>query len=79
MTEDMQLKGYSPKTQQAYLYAVERLASHFRKTPASINEEELRAYFLHLIRVEQCVSGTLRIARCDVPQGHHQQRPLRRR
>jgi len=62
MTEDLQLKGYSPKTQSAYLWAVEKLARHYHKSPAMITEEELRAYFLHLTRVEQCAHGTLKIA-----------------
>src|SRR5271157_3310232 len=62
MTEDLQLKGYSPATQSAYLYAVEKLARHFKRSPADISEEELRAYFLHLVQVEQCAPGTLRIA-----------------
>jgi integrase/recombinase XerD len=62
MTEDLQLKGYSPQTQQAYLYAVQKLARHYGKSPAMINEEELRAYFLHLTQVEYCAHGTLKIA-----------------
>ena len=62
MTEDLQLKGYSPATQFAYLHAVQNLARHYGKSPAAISEEELRAYFLHLTRVERCAAGTLRIA-----------------
>ena len=62
MTEDLQLKGYSLKTQFAYLWAVEKLARHYHKSPALINEEQLRAYFLHLTQVEQCAHGTLKIA-----------------
>lgn len=62
MTEDLQLKGYSPQTQRAYLHAVQKLARHYGKSPAKINEEELRAYFLHLTRVEHCAHGTLKIA-----------------
>jgi site-specific recombinase XerD len=62
MTEDLQLKGYSPKTQLAYLKAVHKLARHYAKSPAALSEEELRAYFLHLTRVERCAHGTLKIA-----------------
>lgn len=62
MTEDLQLKGYSPATQRAYLHAVYKLAKHYRKSPESISEEQLRAYFLHLTKVEGCAAGTLRIA-----------------
>src|SRR5206468_1670938 len=62
MTQDLQLKGYSPKTQLAYLKAVQKLARHYGKSPAALSEEELRAYFLHLTRVERCAHGTLKIA-----------------
>lgn len=66
MTEDLQLKGYSPKTQLAYLQAVQKLAGHYGKSPAEVSEEELRAYFLHLTRVERCAHGTLRIAQAGI-------------
>ncbi len=62
MTEDLQLKGYSNKTQQAYLYSVQKLACHYHKSPEIISEEELRAYFLHLRQVEQCAHSTLKQA-----------------
>src|ERR1700676_3418977 len=32
------------------------------KAPGLVTEEELRAYFLHLTRVERCAPGTLKIA-----------------
>jgi site-specific recombinase XerD len=66
MTEDLQLKGYSPKTQLAYLKAVQKLARHYTKSPAALSEEELRAYFLHLTKVERCAPGTLKIAQAGV-------------
>jgi len=62
MTDDMQLRGCSPSTQQAYLWAVTKLARHYHKSPAEMSEEELRSYFLHLTRVEHCAPGTLKIA-----------------
>lgn len=62
MVEDLQLKGYSPATQQAYLKAVCKLAGHYGKSPAEVSEEELRAYFLHLAKMERCARGTLKIA-----------------
>ena len=66
MTEDLQLKGYSPKTQALYLQAVQKLAQHCGQSPALIQEEELRAYFLHLTRVECCAPGTLKIAQAGI-------------
>ena len=62
MIEDLQLHGFAPATQRAYLHAVHMLAAHYDKSPALLTEEELRAYFLHLTQVERCASGTLKIA-----------------
>jgi integrase/recombinase XerD len=48
MIEDLQLRGVSANTQEAYLRAVRRLAEYHRKPPDRISEEELRQYFLYL-------------------------------
>src|SRR5436190_12616515 len=62
MIEDLQLKGYSAATQQVYLGAVKKLAQHYGRNPETVSEQELRAYFLHLTKVERCAAGTLKIA-----------------
>jgi len=36
MCEDMQLRQFSPLTQQAYLSAVTRFAVHFGRSPAAL-------------------------------------------
>jgi site-specific recombinase XerD len=46
--EDMQLHGYAASTQNSYRNAVRQLAQHFHKSPDTVTEEELRAYFLYL-------------------------------
>ena len=57
MIEDMQLRGYAPKTQEAYVGAVKQLAEYHNKSPdltlapaasAGVTDEELRQYFLYL-------------------------------
>lgn len=48
MIEDMQLRGLSPKTQEAYIGVVKQFAEHFHKSPDLISDEELRQYFLYL-------------------------------
>jgi hypothetical protein len=45
MIEDMQLRGFAERTQEAYLSAVRQLAKHYQKSPDQIDEEELRGYF----------------------------------
>ena len=42
MIEDLQLRGYAPGTQEAYVRAVGQLAEYYAKGPDQISEEELR-------------------------------------
>jgi integrase/recombinase XerD len=55
MLEDMQLRGLAARTQEAYLAAVQQLATHFHLSPDLLTEEQLRQYFLYL-RNEKCVA-----------------------
>jgi integrase/recombinase XerD len=49
MTEDMQLRQFSPRTQETYLYAVTRFAQHFGRSPAQLGPAHIRQYQLHLL------------------------------
>src|SRR5437667_610977 len=64
--EDMQLHGYSPKTQSCYVGAVCGLAKHYHKSPDLISEEELRRYFLHLTLEKKVARATATIALCGI-------------
>ena len=48
MKEDMQLLGFSQRTQQTYLYRARKIIEYFNKPPEQITNEELRQYFLYL-------------------------------
>lgn len=48
MIEEMELAGLTPRTQQTYIYAVKKLAAHFRRSPDQLTEEEVRSYILDL-------------------------------
>jgi site-specific recombinase XerD len=61
MIADLQLAGYSEKTQQSYLMAVRGLAKHYMRSPDHLSEEEVRAFFLHLINERKAASSTVRI------------------
>ena len=50
MLEDLQLAGLAPKTQKSYVYAVQRLARHYNRSPALLTEEEVRRFFLFSVR-----------------------------
>ncbi len=62
LTDEMQLRGLSPRTQQSYLNAVRQLAEYYHKPPDQIDEEELRQYFLYLMNEKQLSSSSCRVA-----------------
>src|SRR5947199_7988657 len=66
MTEDMQLAGYSSKTQQAYVGAVRQLFPYFNCNPAQLSEEQLRQYFLYLANERKVSRPTATIALCGI-------------
>ena len=66
MIEDMQLRGFAARTQEAYLLAVRQLAKYYRKSPEQINEEELRQYFLFLKNEKHASRSTCTLALCGI-------------
>ncbi len=66
MIEDMKLRGYSARTEEAYVAAVRQLAEHYRKSPERTTEEELRQYFLYLKDVKKLARASMTIALCGI-------------
>ena len=66
MIEDMQLRGFAERTQEAYLSAVRQLAKYYHKPPDQINQEELRRYFLFLKNEKHAARSTCTIALCGI-------------
>lgn len=66
MLENMQLRGFAARTQEAYLLAVRQLAKYYHKSPDQINEEELRQYFLFLKNEKHAARNTCTIALCGI-------------
>jgi hypothetical protein len=62
MLEDLQLRGLSESTQEAYVRAVRQLAEHYGRPPDQITDEELRQYFLHLRDVRGIAQSTLQVS-----------------
>jgi integrase/recombinase XerD len=50
MLEDMQLRGLSKNTQQNYMDCVKILARHYNRRPDLLSEDEIRNFFLYLIK-----------------------------
>lgn len=48
MTEDMKLRGLSPRTQDVYLSQIKKFAEYYGRSPEHLSEEELRKYFFYV-------------------------------
>jgi integrase/recombinase XerD len=66
MLEDMQLRGLSARTQEAYARAVWQLAQHYHRSPDQLGDEELRQYFLYLTNEKKIARPTATIALCGI-------------
>jgi site-specific recombinase XerD len=49
LVEDLRLRNYSPRTIEAYVAAVVKLARHFRLPPDQLTPEPVRHFSLHLV------------------------------
>ncbi len=60
MIQDMQLRGFSARTQECYVAAVRQLAEHYHVSPDQLTEEHVRQCFLYLANEKKtsCASGT---------------------
>lgn len=66
MLEDMDLKGFSVKTQQSYVRAVAALTKFYMRSPDQISDQELRDYFVHLKCKRKLARATVTIALCGI-------------
>lgn len=58
MIEDLQLAGYAQSTQESYLDAVRGLAKHYMKSPDLLSEDEVRRFFLYLLKKKKAARST---------------------
>ena len=49
MIEQMRIANLAESTQYSYLYEIERLAGHYKPSPADLDADQLRAWVLTLI------------------------------
>jgi len=62
LIDHLTLKGLSPRTHESYIGAVAGLARHYSRSPDRINNEEVRAYLLHLHNGRKLSASTLNVA-----------------
>ena len=61
MVDDMKLAGLGERTRESYLGAMRMLVGHYGgRPPGQLTPEQLRAYFLHLIK-EGKAASTVRV------------------
>jgi len=63
MIEAMALRGFSPRTHESYLRAVNQLATHYHCSPDQLNHEQLQAYFKYLVIERGLSSASCRLYR----------------
>jgi site-specific recombinase XerD len=66
MIHDLQLRGYSDRTVEAYTRAVRQLAQFYHASPDKLSEEQVRQYLIHLATVQKVARGTHTIALCGI-------------
>ena len=58
MIREMELRRFSPKTQEAYVRNVKRLTTFFLRPPNELSLEDIRAYFHHMIVEEKLAASS---------------------
>ncbi len=59
MEEDMELKGFSPRTRSCYLSHVQNFVRHHGRSPDQLGCEEVRGYLHYLIHDKQVSRSTM--------------------
>jgi site-specific recombinase XerD len=49
MLDDMRMRKLEPRTQEAYVRAVRKLAAYLKRSPDTATVEDLRSFQLHLV------------------------------
>jgi integrase/recombinase XerD len=66
MLEDLQLAGYARRTIQSYLDTVIVLSRYFHRSPDLLTEEEIRAFFVHLINGLKLSRNSITVYLCGI-------------
>ena len=60
----VQLKDYRQPTKDEYVRYVRKLGEHYQGDPATLTEDQLRAYFLFLRQQKKFGGSAMKLARC---------------
>jgi len=62
MTEDMQVRNLSPRTQATYILQVSLFARHFHRSPETLGPEQIRAYQVFLVKQKKLAPNSVSLA-----------------
>ncbi|MEI2725945.1 MAG: phage integrase N-terminal SAM-like domain-containing protein [Verrucomicrobiota bacterium] len=65
-TDFVQLKDYRQPTKDEYVRYVRKLGEHYQCDPATLSEDQLRAYFLFLRQEKKFGGSAMKLARCSL-------------
>lgn len=71
LIDDLKLKGFSPRTQSAYVQAVARFARHFKTSPDKLGPEDVRRYLLYLVNERHAAWSTYNVSLCALRFFYH--------
>jgi integrase/recombinase XerD len=60
----VQLKDYRPPTKKEYVRYIRRLGDHYQCDPATLTEDQIRAYYLELRQVRKFGGSAMKVAKC---------------
>ncbi|GFO56249.1 integrase [Geomonas sp. Red276] len=66
MMEDLQLAGYSKRTEHSYIETVRVLAKHYRRSPDLLTDEEIRQFFVYLINERKLSRSSITVYLCGI-------------
>jgi integrase/recombinase XerD len=59
LIDEIQLRGFSPHTQDSYVRSVTGLAQYYHRSPDQIGDEEIKTYLLHRLQEEQLAASSM--------------------
>lgn len=71
MIEDLRIRNLSPRTQETYLWHVQKFAEYFGKSPALLGPDELRAYQVYLVECKKASWSHFNQAVCALRFVYH--------
>ena len=60
MIEEMELRGMAPATKKSYLVGCRVLVSHFMKSPEQLRADDVKSFFVYLMRERGAGPATVR-------------------